>query len=194
MFNMKRLLLILVLTLSLQSWTKADDISEFEMEGLSVGDSLLDHFSRKEIETIKSNKQYPNDKFIIYEADNLIDIKQYDFFGLTTKKNDDQYIITSLSGSIFYENLDECYKIRDQISTYIENIIDFDDFELQSYKSQDGDGMVYGLQYYLKPYPSLEAIVLNCNQYSKDSTFKKDLSVSVNSEDYSFFLINEAYN
>ena len=68
---------------------------------------------------------------------------------------------------------------------------DFEDFEIQSYKSQDGDGMVYGLQYYLKPYPSLEAIVLNCNQYSKDSTFKKNLSVSVNSEDYSFFLINE---
>ena len=190
---MKRLLLILILTLNFQSLTNADDISEFEMEGLSVGDSLLDHFSRKEIETIKSNRQYPNDKFIIYEADNLIDIKQYDFFGLTTKKNDDQYIITNLSGSIFYENLDECYKIRDQISTYIENIIDFDDFEIHSYKSQDGDGMVYGLQYYLKPYPSLEAIVLNCNQYSKDSSFKKNLSVSVNSEDYSFFLINEAY-
>ena len=46
---MKRLLLILILTLSFQSWTKADDIRDFEIEGMSIGDSLLDHFSKKEI-------------------------------------------------------------------------------------------------------------------------------------------------
>ena len=39
---MKRLLLILILTLSFQSWTKADDIRDFEIEGMSIGDSLLD--------------------------------------------------------------------------------------------------------------------------------------------------------
>lgn len=194
MIIIKRLLLILILTLGFQTSINADDINEFEMEGLSVGDSLLDYFSKKEIESAKSNSQYPNDKFIIYEADKLIDVKQYDFFGLTTKKNDKKYIITNLSGSIFYENLDECYELRDQISSYIKNIIDFDDFEEKNYKSPDGDGMVYGLQYYLKPYPSVEAIVLNCNQYSKDSTFDNDLSVSVNTDEYSYFLINEAYN
>ena len=41
---MKRLLLILILTLSFQSWSKADDIRDFEIEGMSIGDSLLDHF------------------------------------------------------------------------------------------------------------------------------------------------------
>ena len=41
---MKRLLLILILTFSFQSWTKADDISDFEIEGMSIGDSLLDFY------------------------------------------------------------------------------------------------------------------------------------------------------
>ena len=45
----KRFLLILVLILNLQSWTKADDISEFEIEGISIGDSLLEYFSKEEI-------------------------------------------------------------------------------------------------------------------------------------------------
>ena len=45
----------LVLIFSLQSWTKADDISEFEIEGMSIGDSLLDYFSKDEI---KSNINY----------------------------------------------------------------------------------------------------------------------------------------
>ena len=43
---MKRLLLILILTFSFQSWTKADDIRDFEIEGMSIGDSALDFFSK----------------------------------------------------------------------------------------------------------------------------------------------------
>ena len=46
---MKRLLLILILTFGFQSWTKADDIRDFEIEGMSIGDSLLDYFSEEEI-------------------------------------------------------------------------------------------------------------------------------------------------
>ena len=46
---MKRLLLILILTFGFQSLTKADDISDFEIEGISIGDSLLDLFTKKEI-------------------------------------------------------------------------------------------------------------------------------------------------
>ena len=39
---MKRLLLILILTFSFQTLTKADEIRDFEIEGISIGDSLLD--------------------------------------------------------------------------------------------------------------------------------------------------------
>ena len=44
---MKSLLLILILTFSLQTLGKAEDIRDFEIEGMSVGESLLDHFSKK---------------------------------------------------------------------------------------------------------------------------------------------------
>ena len=58
---MRIIIIVLFLIFSLQSWTKADDISEFEIEGISIGDSLLDHFSEEEI-----NKQgifyYPKSK------------------------------------------------------------------------------------------------------------------------------------
>ena len=53
---MKRLLLILILTLSFQTLTKADDIRDFEIEGMSIGDSLLNLFSEEElIEQFKGN-------------------------------------------------------------------------------------------------------------------------------------------
>ena len=46
---MKKLLLILILTLNFQTLSKADDIREFEIEGISLGDSLLDYYSIEEI-------------------------------------------------------------------------------------------------------------------------------------------------
>ena len=46
---MKRLLLILILTLSFQTLTKADDIRDFEIEGMSIGDSALDFLIKKKL-------------------------------------------------------------------------------------------------------------------------------------------------
>ena len=46
---MRVFLSVLILIFNLQSLTKADDISDFEIEGMSIGDSLLDFFSEEEI-------------------------------------------------------------------------------------------------------------------------------------------------
>ena len=43
---MRVLIIFFVLIFNIQSLTKADDISDFEIEGMSVGDSLHDHFSK----------------------------------------------------------------------------------------------------------------------------------------------------
>ena len=52
---MKKLSTYLFLILfSLQTSSWADDISDFEIEGVSIGDSLLDYFSEDEI----NNKKY----------------------------------------------------------------------------------------------------------------------------------------
>ena len=63
---MKRLLaylfLVLVLTFSFQSLSKADDIKDFEIEGMSIGDSLLDYMTINEIEqNIIRNKDTDTD-------------------------------------------------------------------------------------------------------------------------------------
>ena len=189
---MNRLLLIFILTFSFQTWAKADDISEFQIEGISIGDSLLNFASEKEIKSIKSSYQYPNDKFIIYELDKLIKPSKYSQFSATIKKNDKRYIVSSLSGSIYYESLNECLKKRKQIKNDIEKLVDYDDFEKTKYKTQDGKAKIYGLQFYLKPYPSVEAITINCKKNLKSGDDIR-LSVAVNPEKYAYFLINEAY-
>ena len=67
--------IVLVLIFSLQSWTKADDIREFEIEGMSIGDSLLDYVNKNEINNNKIFR-YNSNKYVQYDLE--LDNSQYD--------------------------------------------------------------------------------------------------------------------
>ena len=100
---MKVFIAVLVLIFSLQSLTKADDISEFEIEGISIGDSLLDIFTKKEIDSIEPT-YYPNSKKF-HDVPIISSIfKNYDQITFGLKANDQGYIIYSLAGQLYYEN------------------------------------------------------------------------------------------
>ena len=59
---MKKFLAILILAFTLQTPSQADDIRDFQIEGMSIGDSLLDYFDKERIESYKT--PYPkSDKF-----------------------------------------------------------------------------------------------------------------------------------
>ena len=44
---MRVFIAVLVLIFSFQFWSRADDIRDFQIEGMSVGDSLLNYFSEE---------------------------------------------------------------------------------------------------------------------------------------------------
>ena len=124
---MKRLLLILILTLSFQSWTKADDIREFEIEGISIGDSALDYFSEKKIfeefEIGKDEYKWTDQKFAdVYNYDGM---ELYDKINVAVKRKDKKYIIYAVTGQIDYENINDCFKkqkeIEDEFSSLLNN-------------------------------------------------------------------------
>ena len=73
----KRFLIILVLIFNLPNLSIADDIRDFQIEGMSIGDSLLDYFGEEKI--IKSKRRVfehksfyivsiADSKFITYEG------------------------------------------------------------------------------------------------------------------------------
>ena len=64
---MKKLLIIIIIFISFQSWTKADDARDFEIEGMSVGYSLLDYYSESEIKekiNSKTTFKYAGNKYV----------------------------------------------------------------------------------------------------------------------------------
>ena len=116
---MKRLLLILILTFSFQSWVKADDIRDFEIEGMSIGDSLLDYFSKDEIKKNKRKNAYrwkKDRKFTSIEIQFHPSFKIYDAIQASYKKNDKEFKIDTISGFLdFPDDIEKCYKKKDEI-------------------------------------------------------------------------------
>ena len=63
---MRTILITVILIFGFQSFTKADDIRDFEMEGISIGDSLLNHISKIQIDKLNKQFVYPNKQYYIF--------------------------------------------------------------------------------------------------------------------------------
>ena len=198
---MKRLLLILILTLNFQSWTKAEDIRDFEIEGMSIGDSALDFMSIDEIkETIKltaNNYSYLKNpkkyrEAYIFTSNNF---KNYEKVSLMFKHNDKNYKILFLRGLIDYnENLIECLSKMNEIANDIENIIPNnakETYEAKSPLDKTGNSIYHFIIYKLV---SGDRIRLSCNDWDeklrKKNNWSEGLSVSLQSKEIHLWMGN----
>ena len=107
------LLLVLVLIFSFQSLSKADDIKDFQIEGMSVGDSLLDYMSAKDIKNNDLNLYHSKSKFIgINFSGNK---NTYEYVYVYVKRNDKNYKIYLIRAANIVKNKNSCFKIKKKI-------------------------------------------------------------------------------
>ena len=125
---MKTLFTLFVLLFS--SSVFAEDISDFEIEGMSIGDSLLDYFSEEDINNNYSFG-YKNDEYIA----NILDSNShmsYDSIEVVYKNIDPNYIIYMITGLIFYENdATSCRNKKNEIVLDIKKVFD-EDIEIEN--------------------------------------------------------------
>ena len=191
---MKRLLVILILTFSFHSLTKADDIRDFEIEGFSVGDSLLDYYSEAEINSKYKNYHYSSKKY--YQIRIERNVNQYEVVTVHLKDKDKRYIIHNIGGVIEFKNRDKkkCENqmeiIKDSIVKNLKLRADFDEGNL----SWDRTGKSKFKRYsFLMPSTNKYNLSVICQFWDVNTPFSHLLKTSINSEEFSFFLINEAY-
>ena len=190
---MKRLLLILIITLSFHTLIKADDITDFEIEGISIGDSLLDIATVNQINNAKSKIHLKNSNFYRFDLESLKDLEIYDWARITTKKDDSNYTVINIGAAIDYTELDECKKIKNDVQNGVEQIftaVDKEETTFASSQDKTGKSIIYGVQYYTKPFPFNEAIVVNCYHMTEESNIKRSVIISVNSEEFSEYLVS----
>ena len=117
----KRFLIILVLIFYLPNLSFADDIQDFQIEGMNVGDSLLDYFSAEKINNRKIFNYINKDFASFYVSKNLA---TYEEIELNFKKNDKNFIIYALAGVNDYNNqVDKCLKEKKIIVNELEELL-----------------------------------------------------------------------
>ena len=115
---MKKLSLYIFLVLMWCNVGFAEDISELQIEGFSIGDSLLDHMSKEEIiSEIENNKNaynYLTDEFgEVYLFKNY---EKYDYLSFLVKPKDKNYIIYYIGGTIKYDDkIKQCRKKQKEV-------------------------------------------------------------------------------
>ena len=195
---MKTFLLILILIFSQQSWTKADDISQLEIEGFSIGDNLLKYFSVDEIKsnTIADYKSNKIVRFLPYKSS--INLKQYEAINFHYKS--ENYEIAEISGAILYQNnLEACENRMKQIIYELEeSLVGFKKIDqgTKPFDSVDssGESKVTRIKFEAK---DKGAIYFACYRFSEkikeELNWTDSLRISLTSKEFITWLDNEAY-
>ena len=183
---MKRLFLILILTLCFQSWTKADDISDFQIEGMSIGDSALEYYSESKIKANKEN-WYRGKKYSTSQMGNV---------QISYKTKDSKYILVSIDISKIMD-ISEC---SNKISSEVDSISDLfsNNVKLSGpYREKhwaDKSKKSWFDQYEFK-FPSKDFIFVECYNWTDKITSSKgwydNFRVRILSKEFLNFLNNE---
>ena len=198
-FKLIKIFIILILLITnLQSWTKADDIREFEIEGMSIGDSALDYFKNSDFKTFYEQYYPGSDEYLGVEIPqhlSKIEYSNYDSITLNWKKNDNSMKIVAISGiKLFPNNLDGCLRERDFIASEIKGILD--DFKEERYTMDFGDmhdSISYAIDLKIKD----GSIRIWCTDWDekseKENDWEDDLNVSIDTKEFIYWVDNIAY-
>ena len=200
MVNMKRLILIIIFTLSFQLFTKADDIRDFEIEGMSVGDSLIEFFDHLELAE-QIIKDYP--KTIYSGSDKFYGLRinkklgDYDNFGVLLKKDDKKYIIYILRGKkVFDNNLEDCKKYKEKVVNNFKDLLpDVSSYDYtHNYEIDDGKSVSYITDFQLKDKSSIRVYCDNWSTFTeKEKRWEDSLNIEISTAESLAWLNNEAY-
>ena len=190
---MRTFLIILILFFTFQTWAKADDIRNFEIEGMSIGNSLLNFYSKNEIKGF----YYPKSKKFS-RANIIINSENYDLIQFHFKTDDNKYEIFGISGQKLYkQSINDCYKKQKIISDDISKI--FIKIEKKTYSKKhaadkSGKSTNNGDNFY---FPDKSYINIACYDWSKkikdEKNYTDNLRVTIIERELATWLRNEAY-
>ena len=195
---MRVFLAVLVLIFSFQSWTKADDIRDFEIEGISIGDSLLNFFSKKEIENSRVEFSSKNRKYSYSEISGVFE--NFENLQFIYEYNDKEYKIVAIVGLIFFDNdLNSCLKKKKLMTESVESIMlsNTDVFSEDGYPHSQmfPKSLVYTTEFTFK---NGDVARVYCLNWSKNAENKKGwtdhLSLNIQTTKFYIWLNTEAYN
>ena len=196
---MRIFIAILILTFGLQTWTKADDIRDFEIEGMSIGDSALDFFSEHEIKKGIQYDYYNDDLYYPSQIDKKFG--NYDGVTIHFFSDDKYYIIQGISGFKFMD-IKECLKERNTIKDAMDKVwpnTSSDKYSRIHHADKTGNSKYYHILYELKDGKKVIGnAIIECLDWSSEITNTKrwgdNLNLRISNEEFEIWIATKAYN
>ncbi len=193
-----KLLSIILILFSLQSWTKADDIRDFQIEGMSIGDSALRFYSEKEILNHIRYDYYDDDLY--YTTELKIKSKKFDGISLIFLSEDKNYIIKGIAAHKFID-ANKCLKQRNTIKKEMIDVwpnTSSDEYSRKHPADKTGNSVYHHILYRL--YDNEKIIgnaVIECLDWTKELNKNKgwtdNLNLRITLEDFEKWLRTKAY-
>ena len=179
---MKKLLGIVVLGLLLSTNAYADDISDFQIKGMSLGDSALKYYSESEI---KANKQnwYKGKK---YSTSTMGDTQ------ISYRTKDKEFILEGIELSEMMD-ISKCLEKLSSESSAVSDLFT-DKVKIKGpdkYKHWADKSKKSWIHSYEFLFPSKDSILVECYDWSKNVSWGDNLRVSILSKDFARFLQNQ---
>ena len=178
-------ILLLILIIGFNSIAIAVKINDFEIERLSIGSSLLNFMSEKDIKKNIRNYVPTSSGYYVVGYDNT---DNYDTLDIYLKRNDKNYIIKSVIGFVFLD-FDSCKikmdKVSSEIDQIFQNIRKVDNGLVDHSYDETGNSKEYQIAYLLKDVQEDDHIRLQCTDWSKKLTKEKNWTDSFNVGAYS---------
>jgi len=188
---MKILLTLFVLLFS--SSVFAEDISDFQIEGMSIGDSLLDYYNEDDI---KKNKDYFYQSNKYYNFGSNSNLQVYDAIQFNLKDKDKKYLIYGISGKLlFIDNFEDCNTKKNQIAKEISNFFINDEvFKYSGSKNhrydKTGKSKISSINF---SFTNGDNISIYCTDWSEELKYYDNLKVNISKNELVDWFKNEAY-
>ena len=197
---MKRLSLYLFLIFfTLLTPSQANDIRDFQIEGMSLGDSLLDYFSEEEIKQKKKKGFiYPNKKYYVVSFFSS-KYEIYEKVQFHLKSTDKKYIVYAISGLLYFRNnIEDCHKKMDEVVADISELFENVEIKNSGFQNHPADktGKSKTKTVFFK-FNTGDNIIVGCADFSKELTNKKGwkdhLRVEIRIDEFFKWMKYEAY-
>ena len=188
---MRNFFLIIFILFSAINNSIANNLEDFEIEGISIGESLLEYYSEEEIIKNSRKTDYPKKNNEFLNISIFKKVGNYDAFKFYVKKNDKNYKIYSMEGRKRFSIVSKC---KDQMKSITK---EFEAF-LKIVKKREH---IFNYPQFIKSKSYVTELELDngrvrlwCDDFSKEQKDKSNpfqgLGISINSETFVNYILD----
>ena len=180
---------------TLQTSSQADDIRDFQIEGISLYDSALKYFNENQIKKEIAG-YYSSNKF--FTSAIRSSLNQYDYLQLSFRSGDDKYIIVDLTGNV-EKNYSDCLNELDNLDKELSVMFsDTKKINKQTYPhpaDKSGETKITDI---IWEFDSGDLILVQCydwesSKFGKERNYANEMKISISNKDFDKWVLTEAY-